>query len=312
MFDAQKLLDALLGGGGAMPQSGSAGLSKATDQAATELQSGAREGEAGKPVADRSFGSIIGQVLREATSGLKDVAREVEARTGVGTKADEMLKRASGGKGAGDLWSQARELASQNQLAVGATIAGLAGLLLGTGPGRNVAAKTAKLGGLAAIGGLAYKAFQNYRAGKPPIDLGGDVEPAPAESPFGNTADQDKDQQTALLMVRAMIAAASADGVIDNAERSHIVGGLERAGLDVAAAKFLDEEFAKPMSVEALVASVSTPAIATQVYTAARLAVDPEHPAEQQFLERLATGLKLEPGIVAHVDAAARSALSQT
>ena len=115
-----------------------------------------------------------------------------------------------------------------------------------------------------------------------------------------------------MLMVRAMIAAASADGVVDNAERSHIVGGLEKAGLDVAAAKFLDEEFAKPMSVEALVTSVSTPAIATQVYSAARLAVNPDNPAERRFLEQLAAGLKLEPGLVAHVDAAARSASSQT
>ncbi|MGA8292547.1 MAG: DUF533 domain-containing protein [Rhodoplanes sp.] len=70
----------------------------------------------------------------------------------------------------------------------------------------------------------------------------------------------------------------------------------------------MDEEFAKPMSVDALVASVSTPAIAAQVYTAARLAVNPDHPAEQRFLERLAAGLKLEPGLVAHVDAAVRSA----
>jgi len=222
-----------------------------------------------------------------------------------------MLKQATG-QGAGDLWSQARELANRNQLAVGAAIAGLAGLLLGTGPGRNLATKTAKLGGLAVIGGLAYKALQNYRAGKPPIDFGADVEPAPAESPFGDTPDQDQDQQTALLMVRAMIAAASADGVVDNAERSHIVGSLEKAGLDVAAAKFLDEEFAKPMSVEALVASVSTPAIATQVYSAARLAVNSDNPAEQRFLEQLAAGLKLEPGLVAHVHAAARSASSQT
>jgi uncharacterized membrane protein YebE (DUF533 family) len=312
MFDAKKLLDALLGGGTALPQSGPAGLGNALGQAAGDPQSGAREGEAGTPVADRSFGSIIGQVLQEAASGLKDVAREVEARTGVGNKTDELLKQATGGRGVGDLWTQARELASQNQLAVGAAIAGLAGFLLGTGPGRNVAAKTAKLGGLAVIGGLAYKAFLNYRAGKPAIDLGGDVEPAPAESPFGDTAEQDQDQQTAMLMVRAMIAAASADGVVDNTERSHIVGGLEKAGLDVSAAKFLDEEFAKPMSVDALVASVSTPAIATQVYTAARLAVNPDHPAEQRFLERLAAGLKLEPGLVAHVDAAARSASSQT
>jgi uncharacterized membrane protein YebE (DUF533 family) len=302
MFDSKKLLDAIMGGGIGAPQSG---LGDVVGQAPSD------ESAKRQPIADRSFGSIVRQVLQEASSGLKDAAREVEARTGVGTKADEMLKQATG-QGAGDLWSQARELANRNQLAVGAAIAGLAGLLLGTGPGRTLATKTAKWGGLAVIGGLAYKALQNYRAGKPPIGFGADVEPAPAESPFGDTPDQDRDQQTALLMVRAMIAAASADGVVDNAERSHIVGSLEKAGLDVAAAKFLDEEFAKPMSVEALVASVSTPAIAIQVYSAARLAVNSDNPAEQRFLEQLAAGLKLEPGLVAHVDAAARSASSRT
>ncbi|MGB8527091.1 MAG: tellurite resistance TerB family protein [Rhodoplanes sp.] len=301
MFDSKKLLDAIMSGGIGTPQSG---LGDVVGQAPSD-ESAKRE-----PIADRSFGSIVRQVLQEASSGLKDVAREVEARTGVGTKADEMLKQATG-QGADDLWSQARELANRNQLAVGAAIAGLAGLLLGTGPGRTLATKTAKLGGLAVLGGLAYKALQNYRAGKPPMDLGNDVEPAPAESPFGDTPDQDQDQETAMLMVRAMIAAASADGVVDNAERSHIVGSLEKAGLDVAAAKFLDEEFAKPMSVEALVASVSTPAIATQVYSAARLAVNPDNPAERRFLEQLAAGLELEPGLVAHIDAAARSASPQ-
>ena len=99
MFDAKKLLDALLGGGTALPQSGPAGLGNALGQAAGDPQSGAREGEAGTPVADRSFGSIIGQVLQEAASGLKDVAREVEARTGVATRQTSCSskQRADGG-----------------------------------------------------------------------------------------------------------------------------------------------------------------------------------------------------------------------
>jgi uncharacterized membrane protein YebE (DUF533 family) len=187
-------------------------------------------------------------------------------------------------------------------------LGGLAGLLLGTGTGRDIAVTTAKLGGLAVIGGLAYKAFQNYQAGKPLVDLGGSVEPAPAESPFGETADAEQDRRTAMLIIRAMIAAASADGVVDNVERSSIVGGLEKAGLDVTAAKFLDQEFANPATVEALVAGATTPAIATQVYTAARIAVDPDQPAEQRFLERLAAGLKVEPALVSQIDAAAHSA----
>jgi uncharacterized membrane protein YebE (DUF533 family) len=73
-----------------------------------------------------------------------------------------------------------------------------------------------------------------------------------------------------------------------------------------SAAKFLDQEFSQPASVLALVREASTPATAMQVYTAARLAVVPDQPDEQRFLARLAEGLKLEPSLVSHIDAATR------
>jgi uncharacterized membrane protein YebE (DUF533 family) len=257
------------------------------------------------------FAAVIGAVLGQAASGLKDAARDVEARTGVATKANEMLTQATGGRSAGDLLAQARELASQNKLATGAAIGGLAGLLLGTGAGRGIAATTAKLGGLAVIGGLAYKAYQNYQAGKPLVDLGGNLEPAPPESPFGNTSDPEQDSRTASLIVRTMIAAASADGAVDEAERRLIVGGLAQAGIDADAAKLLDKEFARPASVEELVAETPSPEVGMQVYTAARLAVDPDQPSEKRFLERLAAGLKLQPDLVRNIDAAARKSAQQ-
>ncbi|NJL06992.1 MAG: tellurite resistance TerB family protein [Methylacidiphilales bacterium] len=158
------------------------------------------------------------------------------------------------------------------------------------------------------IGGLAYKAWQNYQAGKPIIDMGPGVEAPPAESAFGETADAAADQQTALLIVRVMIAAAAADGVVDQTERQYIVGGLARAGLDSAETHFLESEFAKPLTVDALIAQVSSPSVAAQVYTAARLAINPDNAAEKSFLARLATGLKLDPRLVAQLDAAATGA----
>lgn len=63
-----------------------------------------------------------------------------------------------------DKAGQAVQMAKDNPLAAGA----LAAVLLGTGPGRKVGGAAVKLGGLAAIGGLAYKAYQNYQNGKKP------------------------------------------------------------------------------------------------------------------------------------------------
>ena len=60
-----------------------------------------------------------------------------------------------------DTAGKATQMAKDNPLAAGALVA----VLLGTGTGRQVTGAALKLGGIAAIGGLAYKAYQNYKNG---------------------------------------------------------------------------------------------------------------------------------------------------
>ena len=60
-----------------------------------------------------------------------------------------------------DTAGKATQLAKDNPLAAGALVA----VLLGTDTGRQVGGAALKLGGIAAIGGLAYKAYQNYKNG---------------------------------------------------------------------------------------------------------------------------------------------------
>jgi uncharacterized membrane protein YebE (DUF533 family) len=282
MFDAKNLLNMMLGAGAPAGQQGATG------------------GLGGL------LGSVLGtagQVFGQATQGVKEGAQAIDARTGVSQKADAVVRSASGGSGIGDLVSKARDMMGNNQMATGAALGGLASLLLGTKTGRGIAGGAAQMGALAMIGGLAYKAYQNYSSGKPV--LGGPVEEAPAESPYGTTGNETHDNDTAMLMIRSMIAAAACDGTIDNEERSRIVGGLEQAGLDVAAAKFLDTEFAAPASIATLVAAATTPELKQQVYTAARIAIDPDTAQEKTFLASLAQQLGLDKGFVDHIEAAA-------
>jgi uncharacterized membrane protein YebE (DUF533 family) len=280
MFDAKKLLDLLVQSGGSA--AGGQNLNSMLGQ----------------------VGSVVGSVFGQASAGVRQAATEIDAKTGASTKANDMLAQATG-RTPTDFLTQAKELAGKNQLATGAAIGGLAAILLGTGAGRAITGTAARMGGLALIGGLAYKALQNYQAGKPLLDLGSAASELSGQPALPAPANE---QSHALRLVRAMIAAASADGIVDEKERAAITGNLKAAGLDDEAASFIENEFANPADISTLAEGITSPDEAAQVYAAARLAIDPDLPEEQDFLVALAQTLKIEAGLVAHIDAAAASA----
>ena len=277
MFDANKLLNQMFGSGGANNPLG-------------------------------QIGGMLGGLLNDSVSGMKEGAAAIEQKTGIGAKADAALKDATG-KSSGDLLGQAKTFASENKVAAGPALGGLGLLLLGTRGGRGLVGSAATLGGLAMVGGLAYKAWQNHQAGNTPA-APAQIEAAPDASPFGVSGNFEQDNATAMLVLRAMIAAAACDGVVDNAERSRIIGALEGAGLDVHAAKFLDAEFARPATIAELAAAANTPDLAAQAYTAARIAIEPDSMKEKAFLMNLAVALGLDEGLVAQIDAGAAAAKS--
>src|SRR5262249_128847 len=187
----------------------------------------------------------------------------------------------------------------------GAAAGGLGGLVLGTQAGRSLAATAARLGALAMIGGLAYKALQNYQTGKPLITGAVSAEPPPAGSGFEPSA---VTNDAAVHYIQAMIAAAHADGRIDASEHDKIIGSLRQAGLDDEAEAFFANELNHPASVRDLAQSVKSPQEAVQLYAAARVAIADNSPAEQAFLASLASALQLDPKLAAHVDATAAAA----
>lgn len=206
-----------------------------------------------------------------------------------------------------DKASQATQLAKDNPLATGA----IAAVLLGTGAGRALGGSALKLGGMAAIAGLGYQAWKNYQAGKNPGGNGTaqqpDLLPPPADSEFSAEPAMVKDD-FALSLVRVMIAAARADGHIDDAERVRIHDKLALSGLGGDAMAFLDEELAKPVDMDAIVASASTEAQKVEMFTAARLAIDPDSRAERGFLDLLAGRLGLPDALVDHIEATVSAA----
>jgi len=89
----------------------------------------------------------------------------------------------------------------------------------------------------------------------------------------------------ARLMVRGMIAAAKADGVLDDFERSAILDRFH--DLDADDVAFVTEELKKPLDIHALAADAKSEGIDTELYIATLLAIDIDTEEEEQYLSDL-------------------------
>lgn len=130
-----------------------------------------------------------------------------------------------------------------------------------------------------------------------PYYLRGQAPPAPAAAPApaAPAGPTTSDHETALLLVRAMIAAANADGRIDETERSGILARLTEAGVDGAERDALVAELERPVPPSALVAGVRSPQMAAQVYAVSLAAIKADTDAEKAYLRGLAAMLGLPP-----------------
>lgn len=218
---------------------------------------------------------------------------------------------AAAGASVGQLAATAKDFIARHPGLAEAALMSIAGLLLRSPKGRGIARGIAALGGLAVVGGLAYQAFRNHAATGNP-GAGADAAASPAKiAALAGAAAFDPGQASeddALLFARAMVAAAAADGRMDEAERARIAAALLQAGIDAEAARWLERELADPASVDELAEAVETPEKAAQVYAAARVAIDPDTMQEREFLRQLAEALDLDPQLRAHIDEAAGGA----
>ena len=292
--------------GGALGQIlGGAGAAGGIGGALGQILGGAG-GQSGLPGNLGAAADIARGIFGNATAGVQDAARQVNQQTGAGPQLDQIIRQLAGGQGAGDLVAKAQEVIKANPGLAGALAGALGTLVVGTGSGRTIATHAAKLGGLVLIGGLAYKAYENYRAGQA---ASASANPVPAPAPAGTGFEpQAQTNETATLYMRAMIAAASADGTVDEAELARITAGFQQAGHSADAAAFIRQELAKPATPAELAAACKTPEIATQCYTAARVAIEPHSDGEKKFLADLAAALGMDAALVQHVDAAATAA----
>jgi uncharacterized membrane protein YebE (DUF533 family) len=114
--------------------------------------------------------------------------------------------------------------------------------------------------------------------------------------------DQQPDNTDAVLLIRAMIAAANADGVIDETEREAILGRLRTVDLSPEEQAFITQELFSPADLEAIVSGVTSSDLARQVYAVSLMAIDVDTDKERQYMETLATRLGLDEATVAQIN----------
>jgi uncharacterized membrane protein YebE (DUF533 family) len=170
-------------------------------------------------------------------------------------------------------------------------IGAIAGALLGGGGVRGAA----RGGAMAILGSLALAALQNARAGgqaAPGAQLAASTAPRPEDVAAVTSGEAE------WLALRAMIAAAKADGQIDGDEMDRILGRLDADDVTEAERQSVLDEILKPLDPSDLAKDVRNPAQAAEVYAASLLAIDNDSETEREYLRNLATALRLDPGVV--------------
>jgi uncharacterized membrane protein YebE (DUF533 family) len=259
-----------------------------------------------------SFGNIIGQMLQQGLGGQEQsrqrVATGAQNLSAGGSGVEQILgqlQSALGGRGGAagggampgglqGLAEAAKAFLGQPQVGgmSGGQIGGigaLAGAVLGGG------GKGAVRGGmLALLGTMAVKALQEAKSRQGGA-AAGDLALAQDEAQTLTSPENER------LLLRAMIAAAKADGHIDQQEMQGIIGKLAADDVTEEEKAFVMAEIRAPLDPDALAAEVRSPAQAAEFYAASILAVAIDSDAERQYLRSLARALRLDAATVAEL-----------
>lgn len=162
-----------------------------------------------------------------------------------------------------------------------------------------------QLGGKLGLGaiGLVIAAYEHFTQDNRSAPVATNSSPPPPPPPAAQVA-QAIPATDATLLIRAMIAAAHADGHMDANEQGKILDQLIQSGLSSEERGFLLKEMQNPLPLEELIAQVRHPQAAEEVYAVACLCIDIDHPEERAFLQRLGEGLKLDHANTERIESA--------
>ena len=185
---------------------------------------------------------------------------------------------------------------------LGGLLGGLGGLLGGAPTGGTTQTRSGGGMNYAALASLGMAAFQAYQAWQ--------RQQATAPQQAIQTVDQlDGPEAEAHShgVLRALIAAAKADGTIDAQEKQMISAEIGRHTDDPQLQQWLDAEVAKPLNAADFADYANDPALAAEIYLASVMLVDDQQDAERNYLDELAGQLHIDPQLQVHLEQQAKA-----
>lgn len=187
-------------------------------------------------------------------------------------------------QGSTQLSSITQDSSKLKTLGAGAVGGGLIGLLMGSKKTKKIGKKVLGIGGAAALGALAYKAYNDWQAKQTTTQPQATFDP--------------DDSSHSVLILKAMIAAAKADGHVDEQEMSKIEQAIIEMGADAQLQQLVKNELHKPLDPAAIAQLATTPEQASELYLASLLIADEQNFMEKAYLNELAKQLRLADDLV--------------
>ncbi len=230
-----------------------------------------------------SITNLLGQLLKSGTEALQNKSgSQAGGWQGAPDKAPSALEGLVSGK------------------AGAALMGGVLGLLVGSKEGRKMGGKVLAYGGMMGLGAIAYKAYTHWQAQQ-------QVNQAEPRTIDRITHQEAESHSKAILI--ALIAAAKADGHVDDRERQLIDEEVAKITQDQDSLSWVGAELKKPLDPVEVAASATSVEIAAEMYLASVLVIDEENFMEKVYLQELAKQLKLEPELQIELAAQAKQAI---
>ncbi|UFN68943.1 tellurite resistance TerB family protein [Vibrio alginolyticus] len=181
---------------------------------------------------------------------------------------------------------------SLKTLGAGAVGGGLIGMLMGSKKSKKMTKKIGsgalKVGGAAALGALAYKVYNDWQAKQ-------------SGQGVHETFDPD-DSKHSVLILKAMIGAAKADGHVDEEEMARIEQALADMGADEHVRQLVQQELNKPLDPAEIANQATSPQQASEIYLASLIVANEQNFMEKAYLQEMAKQLQLSPEVTQQLE----------